>query len=75
MYVAEAALEDKENAEQKMNAAQVHTSPGRGNSCWWWRVNIVLVCLRLSCFLDCETFSSKSSTVLGKQGWLGILCA
>lgn len=40
MYVAGAALEDKENAEQKMNAAQVHTSPGRGNSCWWWRVNI-----------------------------------
>ena len=30
----------------------------------------VLVCLRLSCFLDCETFSSKSSTVLAnRDGW------
>ena len=40
MYVVGVALEDKENDEQKMNAAQVHKSPGRGNSCWWWRVNI-----------------------------------
>lgn len=38
--VAGAALKDKEDAERNVNAAQLHISPRRGNSCWWCRVNI-----------------------------------
>lgn len=38
--MAGAALDSKEGAEQNVNAAQLHLSPGRSNSSWWRRVNI-----------------------------------
>lgn len=38
--MAGVTLEDKEGAEQNRNAAPFNVSPGRGNRCWWPRVNI-----------------------------------